>query len=794
MRLRLLHVTPYSADAWAYGGIPRVVGSLTRALASRGHDVTVVTTDVESAATRRPGPAGWRARLGGWPPSLDAAGVTSRIFPNVSNRLAYHAQVYTPLGLDRWLAAHAGDFDVAHLHAHRNLPEVLAARRLTRAGVPYVLAPHGTAPAIERRLLAKHVFDRVAGRRVLDGAARLLAVSPAEVRQLRAIGVSAGAITLVPNPVDLEEHTPAERGRFRHRSRLGSGPVVMFLGKLTPRKRVEQLVAAVARLGRPDVQLVIAGNDMGAEASVRAAVASHGLESRTTFTGLLHGSGRLEALADADVVVYPGEHEIFGLVPLEALLEGTPVVVADDSGCGQVVRATGGGLVVPAGSPGPLADAIARIVGESAAWREQAAAAAVRVREQYAPARAAAAVERVYRRLVCGGAPARKAAGCGVSFVVPVRNGAPWIREVIAAIAAEGDGRPFEIIAVDDGSWDGSSATLRTLADAGTLTLVEGPRRGVAAAMNAGIRAARCQLVAQIDQDVVIEPGWVTRMVAALDEPTVGAVQGRYMTAPGAGYFARVMGLDLAHRYAAIAGRATDHVCTGNTMYRTAALHQVGLFDESLGYGADNDLSYRLQQAGYRLAFCRTARSVHHWRDSLSGYLRQQYGFGYGRLDVVQRHPSRITGDRVSPWLMMLHPAALTLALALLAVAGLAALAGEPAATPAALAAVLLSGLTVERAVAGTRAAARFGEAVGLTFPAVHLLRDLVWVVAATVWTSHRLAGLSPAPAHSMRPRQDADRATTARLPPAAGIETVRSPFAPAPAPPLARRSSVRGR
>ena len=47
---------------------------------------------------------------------------------------------------------------------------------------------------------------------------------------------------------------------------------------------------------------------------------------------------RLELLADADVVVYPSEHEIFGLVPLEALLVGTPVVVADDSGCGEVVR------------------------------------------------------------------------------------------------------------------------------------------------------------------------------------------------------------------------------------------------------------------------------------------------------------------------------------------------------------------------------------------------------------------------------------------------------------------------
>ena len=79
-------------------------------------------------------------------------------------------------------------------------------------------------------------------------------------------------------------------------------------------------------------------------------------------------------------------------------------------------------------------------------------------------------------------------------------------------------------------------------------------------------------------------------LTAALDDPTVAAAQGYYATDPGAPIPARVMGLDLEQRYASIADGDTDHVCTGNAAYRVEALHRVGLFDESLGYGYDNDM------------------------------------------------------------------------------------------------------------------------------------------------------------------------------------------------------------
>jgi glycosyltransferase involved in cell wall biosynthesis len=327
--------------------------------------------------------------------------VTLRVFPNLSNTLAYRFQLFLPLGLDQYLREHAGEFDIAHLHACRNVPGVIAARHLLDARVPYVLEPNGTAPVIEQRKLAKRGFDAVAGRRVLANAARLVAVSDAERLQLLRLRVDPAAIRLVPNPIDLDEFArPIPRGHLRRKLGVGSEQIVMFLGKITPRKRVDVLARAFARLNRKDTWLVIAGNDIGTGKQLRELTVELGIESRTRFAGLLRGDERLQALADADVVVYPSQHEIFGLVPLEALLAGSPVVVADDSGCGEVVRTVGGGLVTPLGDVERLAGAIGTMLDAGAEWRSAAARAADRVRAQYGDRVVCDQLEQVYNEVL----------------------------------------------------------------------------------------------------------------------------------------------------------------------------------------------------------------------------------------------------------------------------------------------------------------------------------------------------------------------------------------------------------
>ena len=349
----------------------------------------------------------------------------------------------------------------------------------------------------------------------------------------------------------------------------------------------------------------------------------------------------------------------------------------------------------------------------------------------------------------------------GVSVVLPVHNGAQWLDAVIDAIwSARYDG-PIEILAIDDGSTDHSRELLSKHATGGRLTLIEGERRGAAAAMNVGIRQARYPLIAQIDQDVVIAPGWLQILATALADPTVGAAQGHYIAASDAGPWARVMGLDLKQRYQQL-GPWTNHVCTGNSIYRREALLAVGLFDESLGYGYDNDLSYRLTEAGYRLAFRSDAISTHYWREGLVNYARQQYGFGYGRLDLVAKHRRRLAGDNVSQLTMMLHGPLMTLAVLLIVATAAMAVTGWSPRLPAVAALTILAVLLAERTIAGRRAASAFGDTAGYWFGPVHLIRDIAWAAAIGMWSVRRAGGVSPRPADSMTGRKGARSEPTA--------------------------------
>ena len=339
----------------------------------------------------------------------------------------------------------------------------------------------------------------------------------------------------------------------------------------------------------------------------------------------------------------------------------------------------------------------------------------------------------------------------GTTFVVPVLNGAGCLPATLDSIFRQADRQPIEILVVDDGSTDASLELLESHRRAGRLQLFRGEGRGAAAAINLGIRRATLPFIAQVDQDVVLGPGWLADLVMTLErEPQLAAAQGYYATTQSDSLWARVTGLDLELRYAVIPPGDVDHVCTGNTLYRRQSLVAVGFFDETLGYGYDNDMSYRLQLAGHRLGFCRTARSQHRWRPTLAGYLRQQYGLGYGRLDVVRKHPRRVRGDQVSDLRMMLHAPTALASVALLLAAGAAFVTAGIGRAPLALALLLGGILLFDRLVAATAAWRRFRDPAVFMFPLAHLLRDLAWSWAILRWSARAVVGARARPQFSM--------------------------------------------
>jgi glycosyltransferase involved in cell wall biosynthesis len=183
---------------------------------------------------------------------------------------------------------------------------------------------------------------------------------------------------------------------------IGEAPLLVFLGKITPRKGVDVLLRALAHLPA-SVQLVVAGNFMMPEQPIRALVSQLGLAGRVHFPGLLLGWEKSSSYVDADVVVYPSVDEIFGLVAVESLMCHTPVVVCDDSGCGEVVRAAGGGRLVPYGDPGALAVALQALLDDPVERARCAATGRRYVEEHLGWDRIAADTRALYREVVGGG-------------------------------------------------------------------------------------------------------------------------------------------------------------------------------------------------------------------------------------------------------------------------------------------------------------------------------------------------------------------------------------------------------
>jgi len=171
--------------------------------------------------------------------------------------------------------------------------------------------------------------------------------------------------------------------------------MVLYLGKLTPRKGVDHLLAATARLGE-DAVLVVAGNDMGVQEALERQAEDLALGGKVRFVGLLTGEARLAALADADLLVYPSSDEIFGLVPFEGLLCGTPAVVSDDCGCGQLVAQARAGELVRYGDPASLARAIDRLLAQPDRRRRMVARGRAFIERHFAWPTIAAQTNAVY--------------------------------------------------------------------------------------------------------------------------------------------------------------------------------------------------------------------------------------------------------------------------------------------------------------------------------------------------------------------------------------------------------------
>ncbi len=374
--MRILHVVPTYLPATRYGGPIYAVHGLCRALAARGHDVHVYTTNVDGAGVSP-------VALGA---TVDVEGVKVRYFPTALGRRLYRSP---PMGAA--LADAMASFDVLHLHSVFLWPTSAAARLARAQGVPYFLAPRGmlVADLIRRRSrLPKSAWIELFERRNIAGAAALHFTSDRERRDMEALGLAAQAAIVVPNGVDMPPQSAPTAGAGR--------PFVLALGRINWKKGLDRLIAALAHA--PGVDLVVAGDDEGdTTAQLRGVARAHGVAERVTFAGPAHGAGKWALMRACAALALPSYSENFGNVVLEAMACARPTIVTPEVGLADVVAQSGAGLVV-AGDPQPLGEAIATLMADAALRARMGEAGRKVARERFSWAAVAADMEGHYAR------------------------------------------------------------------------------------------------------------------------------------------------------------------------------------------------------------------------------------------------------------------------------------------------------------------------------------------------------------------------------------------------------------
>lgn len=386
--MHILHLSPYYAPAYAFGGVVRAVEGLARAQARRGLRVSVLTTDAWQGTARYPGPA-----------QETRDGVAIERLPNRLPALR-RFNLSTPRGLRAALGTYLTQVDALHLHEFRTLEALLAVPLAGQHNTPLLLSPHGTLTTSTGRSLLKHAWDGLLSPRVARHIQHIAALTRAEsdeAQQLwRGWGLPAPQAHLLPNGVDLDEFAQLpDASAFRTRWGLDGARVVLFLGRLHPRKGGEALLRAFRQLAAPDLRLVFAGPDEGAREDLQRLASG---DARIVFTGFLDGGERLQALAAADLFALPAVGEGLSMALLEALAAGLPAIISP--GCNLPEAAEAGAALLAEVDAEALQEALQSLLDDAPRRARMGEAARAFVRQHYAWDAIAAAYEALYQSLM----------------------------------------------------------------------------------------------------------------------------------------------------------------------------------------------------------------------------------------------------------------------------------------------------------------------------------------------------------------------------------------------------------
>ena len=368
----------------APGGVETHIQKISERLVKRGHEVTVYTTNLKTQVP-------WQC-FDDYTLESYVNGVKVVRLP-VRRYVPPHIPYPTIRGLIR--AIFDSEDDVVHAHSHRYYQIFACAAAKLKRGrckgryqMPYVVTPHfhpasNMESPVSKSLMA--VDDALFSRRIYRMVDKIIIVTDSEKKYIRRFAPLTKCVT-VPNGLDIKDWTPIPDGTlFRRRYKIGDDEkIILYTGRLADNKGLEHLVDASFNVAarHNNVKFVIVGADWGVLKKLKKKIWANNLDDYFVFTGHIDSYELFKSgYAAANVFVLPSEWEAFGIVLLEAMACGTPIVASDVGGIPYVVGDVG--RIFKYGDIRALAENIIDVLDNEKQERAKSAKGRKKVIEQY---------------------------------------------------------------------------------------------------------------------------------------------------------------------------------------------------------------------------------------------------------------------------------------------------------------------------------------------------------------------------------------------------------------------------
>ncbi len=315
------------------------VHQISKELAKRGHEVTVFTHTYT-----RPTHAQGTGRITRRQQEIFDSVRVKRFRPIIQvSYFSFSSQLCAAILKD--------DFDLVHIHRYFSLQSFPAMFVSKLKGIPVIFTPHSATTREQKGVLAtlvKKIFDCTFGRYLIRSPNLLIALTQDNIRDYLEVGAKADKMRLVPNGIDLEKFKQLpDPSKFEKKYKI-TGEVVLFVGRLVKYKGVHYLLQIAPKILKefPKTKFMIVGPDYGYKNELLKVVETLRLQESVVFTGAISDSELLEAYVAADVLTFPSIHEGFGLVLLEAMSCGKPIVTWKTSAMQYIVENQKSGFLV----------------------------------------------------------------------------------------------------------------------------------------------------------------------------------------------------------------------------------------------------------------------------------------------------------------------------------------------------------------------------------------------------------------------------------------------------------------